>query len=92
VVGPYHRAYPDAHWRIDEMFSAGDRVVTRWTGSGTQRGDLLGLPASGRRVEVPGIWIHRLAGGNIVESWNCWGTLLMLQQLGVMPAFGPAQE
>jgi hypothetical protein len=37
---------------------------------------------------VAGIWIHRSAGGKIVESWNSWDTLGMLTQLGAVPAFG----
>jgi hypothetical protein len=43
----------------------------------------------GRR-NVDGIWMHRMAGGKIVESWNCWDTLGMLQQLGVVPQLGQA--
>jgi hypothetical protein len=41
-------------------------------------------------VVVSGIWIHRLAGGKIVESWNNWDSLGLLQQLGVVPALGQA--
>ena len=39
-------------------------------------------------MSVDGIWMHRIAGGKIVESWNCWDTLGMLQQLGVVPRLG----
>lgn len=92
VIAPYHQAYPDARWTIDEMLSAGDAVVTRWTGRGTQQGELMGIAPTGKAVTVPGIWIHRIRGGKIVESWNCWGTLLMLQQLGVVPTFGQARS
>ena len=61
-------------------------MVTRWVGTGTQNGDLPGIPATGRPVRVPGIWMQRIADGKIVESWQVWDTLLMLQQLGVIPA------
>ena len=63
-------------------------MVTRWTGTGTHQGDLLGMAPTGKGAKVMGIWIHRLAGGKIVESWNVWDTLGMLQQLGVIPALG----
>jgi predicted ester cyclase len=60
--------------------------VTRWYGTGTQDGELAGIPAAGRQVHVPGIWWQRLKGGQIVESWQVWDTLVMLQQLEVIPA------
>lgn len=88
VIAPYHAAFSDAHWTVDEMINAGDTIVTRWTGSGTNDGALAGIPATGKRVLVQGIWIHRLAGGKIVESWNNWDNLGLLQQLGVIPALG----
>jgi hypothetical protein len=58
------------------------RVVTRWTGSGTRQADLISIAPTGKQVQVSGNWIHRLAGEKIVESWNVWDTLGMLQQLG----------
>lgn len=90
LMSTYHVAFPDSHWDIDDMLVTedGETVVTRWTGSGTQTADLPGLPATGRKARVAGIWMHRIAGGKIVESWNVWDTLGMLQQLGVVPAMG----
>jgi steroid delta-isomerase-like uncharacterized protein len=78
----YRRAFPDLRFTIDEMLATGDKVVTRWTGEGTHRGPLRGLPATGRRVRVGGISIHRMAGGRIVETWVSWDTLGMMEQLG----------
>ena len=78
----YRRAFPDLRFTIDEMLATGDRVVSRWTGEGTHRGPLRGLPATGRRVRVCGISIHRMAGGRIVETWVSWDTLGMMEQLG----------
>ncbi len=78
----YRRAFPDLRFAIDEMLAAGDRVVTRWTGVGTHRGALRGLPPSGRQARVTGISIHRIAGGRIVETWVNWDTLGMMEQLG----------
>ena len=90
LMSTYHVAFPDVHWDIDDMLVSedGETVVTRWTGGGTQTADLPGLPATGRKARVAGIWMHRVAGGKIVESWNVWDTLGMLQQLGVVPAMG----
>ncbi len=82
------RAYQegvDGHWQIEEMFSAGDRVVVRWTGSGTHNGELNGIPATGRPIRVDAITIHRMTGGRIDETWEVWDTLGLLQQIGVVP-------
>jgi steroid delta-isomerase-like uncharacterized protein len=85
LVAMYQTAFPDVLWNVDEMFEAGDRVVARWTATGTQTGDLPGLPATGRLGTVNGIWIFRLQDGKIAESWSSWDALGMYQQLGVMP-------
>jgi steroid delta-isomerase-like uncharacterized protein len=85
VVRTYQEAV-DGHWQIEEMFSAGDRVVVRWTGTGTHNGDLNGIPATGRSIRVDAISVHRMVDGKIGETWEVWDTLGMLQQIGVVPA------
>ena len=77
-----------AQLAIEEMLAEGDRVVTRKTFRGTHRGELMGLPATGRRVEIGLIDIVRLDGGQVVEHWNAVDNLGMLQQLGAIPAPG----
>jgi steroid delta-isomerase-like uncharacterized protein len=76
----------EGHWQIEEIFSAGDRVVVRWTGSGTHVAEVNGIPATGRKVRVDAITIHRMVGGKIAETWEVWDTLGFLQQLGVVPS------
>ena len=84
LVSTYQRAFTGAHWEIEEMFDAGAQVVTRWQASGTHQAELMSIHPTGRQVQVSGIWIHRIAGEKIVESWKVWDTLGMLQQLGVV--------
>jgi ketosteroid isomerase-like protein len=87
VISTYQKAYGDARWTVEETLDAGDDVVvTRWIGSGTQTGELMGIAPTQKKVRVSGIWIHKISGGRIVESWNHWDVLGMLQQLGVVPA------
>jgi SnoaL-like polyketide cyclase len=50
------------------------------------RGELLGIPATGKHVRVGSISIFRVAGGKITENWEQWDRLALLQQLGVLPA------
>ena len=75
----------DGHWGIEEIFSTDDRVVVRWTGSGTHVGEINGIPATGNKVSVDAISIHRMQDGKIDETWEVWDTLGFLQQLGVVP-------
>jgi steroid delta-isomerase-like uncharacterized protein len=76
----------DGHWGINEMFSVDDRVVVRWTGTGTHVGEVNGIPPTGKSISVECIAIHRLEGGKIAETWEVWDTLGFLQQIGVVPA------
>ena len=48
----YHHAFSDAHITLDDVLVAGDKVVTRWTGTGTHDGDLMGIPATGQADQV----------------------------------------
>ena len=84
-------AYPDASVTIEEQIAEGDWVATRWTGRGTQKGDLMGIPATGKQVTVSGITLSRIAGGKIAEEWTNWDTLGMMVQLGAVPAPATAQ-
>ena len=84
-VGIYQESV-DGNWKIDEIFSAGDRVVTRWTGTGTHVGELMGIPATDRPISVEAITIHRLEDGKIAEEWTVWDALGLLQQIGAVPA------
>lgn len=88
IIGLYHRAVGDARWVVHATYDAGDVVVTRWSGQGTHSGELMGIAPTHKKVSVDGIWMHRVADGKIVESWNVWDTLGLLQQLGVVPAMG----
>lgn len=84
-VTTYRSALPDYHCVIEEQIAEGDTVVTRWTARGTQDGELLGIPPTGKRVSLPGVVIDRLANGRLVETWLQADVLGMLQQLGVIP-------
>jgi steroid delta-isomerase-like uncharacterized protein len=81
----YHAAYSDGRFKVHEQLADGDFVVTRWTGKGTHDGELMGMPPTGKSVEIQGISIDRIADGKIAESWTCFDTLGMMQQLGVVP-------
>jgi len=75
----------DGHWNVDELFSAGDRVSARWTGTGTHVGELMGVPPTEKPIEVEAISIFRIAEGKIAEEWTVWDALGLLQQVGAVP-------
>lgn len=82
----YRTAFPDLALTIEDQVAEGDLVVSRWTARATHRGPLWGIPATGRAVVVPGIFIDRVVAGKIQEEWAGWDRLGLLQQLGVMQA------
>jgi steroid delta-isomerase-like uncharacterized protein len=89
-VNMYRSAFPDIQFTIEDLIAEGDKIVTRYTARGTHRGDLQGIPPTGRQVTVTGIIISRFANGKFVEGWLDFDALGMLQQLGVIPAPGQA--
>ena len=80
----YRNAFPDLTIQIDDIVAEGDVVAARWSGIGTHRGDGLGFAATGRRVHFNGMTFIRVEGGKMVEGWNSFDQLGMLQQLGVV--------
>jgi len=85
VIAMMRSAFPDIHWVTDESISSGDKVVTRFTWTGTQRGDFLGIPATGRPVTVKGVVIDRLVNDRMTDSRILMDTFGMMTQLGVIP-------
>jgi predicted ester cyclase len=81
----YRTAFPDLRISIDEQIVEGETVVTRWTATGTNEGELMGMAATGKQATTAGINIDRVAGGKLVEGWGLFDQLGLLQQLGVVP-------
>jgi steroid delta-isomerase-like uncharacterized protein len=81
----YRSAFPDLELTVDDQFAEGDKVATRWTARGTHDGELFGIAATGKQATVTGITIDRFSGGKIVESWDNWDALGLMQQIGAIP-------
>jgi predicted ester cyclase len=83
--------FPDLTFRVEEEVAEGDRVVVRWTATGTQRGEWIpGVPPSGLRVTWPGVSLFRIAGGRIVEERVIDDGVEQGTQMGVLVAKTPA--
>jgi steroid delta-isomerase-like uncharacterized protein len=88
IVRAYHAAFPDLTFTVEKQVAEGDLVVTRWIARGTHQGEFMGVPPSGRRIEVSGMSMDRISGSRIVENWNNWEALEMMQQIGAIPESG----
>ena len=77
--------YPDLHWTIEGMVAKEDRVMLRYTARGTHKGEIMGIPPTGKEITASGISIYRIAGGKVVEGWNITDQLGMMQELGTIP-------
>jgi steroid delta-isomerase-like uncharacterized protein len=82
----YLTASPDLRVTIEDLVAEGDKVAVRRSYEGTHQGELLGIPATGKQLQVGSISIFRLVDGKIAENWEQLDRLALLQQLGVIPA------
>jgi steroid delta-isomerase-like uncharacterized protein len=89
IVNLYRGAFTNAHISVEDQLAEGDRVVTRWTGSGTHQGEFMGVAPTGNQVTITGITINRVSEAKIAESWSNYDALGMMQQIGAIP--GPGQ-
>ncbi len=80
-----HAAFPEMQITVEDMIAEGDKVVVRWIGHGTHKGEFLGIAPSGEQVTFRGVNIVRIAGGKVVEHWDYNDQLGLMQQLGVIP-------
>jgi steroid delta-isomerase-like uncharacterized protein len=80
----FRAAFPDWHSDLGLLIGEGDLVVEQFTASGTQRGEIMGVSATGRTVTLPGIQIFRVRNGRIVERWGRLDDFGLLSQLGLV--------
>ena len=83
-------AFPDFKATIEDIIAEGDKVVIRQTWRGTQKGEFMGIPPTGKSVSVGVIDIIRMADGKVVEHWGQMDSMGLMQQLGAIPAGPPA--
>jgi steroid delta-isomerase-like uncharacterized protein len=87
-ISTFRSAVPDMRTRVEDVITEGDKVVARWSSTGTHKGELMGIPPTNKKVTMSGITICRIAKGKIVEEWSQADFAGMMQQLGVGPQPG----
>jgi steroid delta-isomerase-like uncharacterized protein len=85
VFARLQQAFPDLHVQIEDLIEEGDKVVSRNTVTGTQRGEYMGIPPSGKPITYDEIFIMRFEDGRIAETWGVVDVLSQLRQLGAVP-------
>jgi steroid delta-isomerase-like uncharacterized protein len=78
-------AFPNLRMEVHEMLADEDLVSARVTATGTHEGEFLGIPASGRRIEVQIFDMLRIRDGQVTEHWGIMDAMTMMQQLGAIP-------
>jgi predicted ester cyclase len=81
---------PDFQTTIEDLIAEGDRVAVRILWQGTHKGELMGIPPTGKHVKVTEMQIYRIANGKIIERWVETDVFGMMQQLGIIPT--PEQQ
>ena len=82
----YRAAFPDLRMEAEDVLVSGDKVVARVRATGTQQGEFMGLPATGKSVNVQLIDIIRFGEDGLArEHWGVFDALGMMQQLGAIP-------
>jgi steroid delta-isomerase-like uncharacterized protein len=86
LITSLRSAFPDLEAAVEEQIAEGDKVVTRVTIRGTQRGEIFGMPPTGKSFTIPGVSIWEVRGNLLIQEWVSWDALGMMQQLGAIPA------
>jgi steroid delta-isomerase-like uncharacterized protein len=82
----FRNAVPDLTYTVEDQVAEGDKVVSRYTVSGTHEGEFFGIPGSGKRIEMMGINIDRFdESGKLVEEWPEYDLLGAMKQIGAIP-------
>ena len=78
-------AFPDLQFNVGSRLALGDFVAEEWCMRGTHRGPFMGIPATGRRVEIPGMSLVKLVNGRFLSDQFYFDSGLVLRQMGLLP-------
>jgi steroid delta-isomerase-like uncharacterized protein len=78
-------AFPDLKMTVQDQIAEGDRVVNRVLVRGTHQGEYMGMPGTGKTIEIGGIDILRMVNDKAAERWGYFDDMKLMQQLGAMP-------
>jgi steroid delta-isomerase-like uncharacterized protein len=77
-------SFSDMHFTIEDTLDVDDKVVLRWSATMRHTGDKLGFRATGKDVAITGVTIAKIRNGQVIEGWDNWDKLALLQQIGAI--------
>jgi len=83
-AGTFFSAFSDINITVKDMVAEGDEVFVLTNWKATHRGEYLGIPATGKKIDITVAWIIKISGGKWVEFWNVTD-IQLAQQLGAIP-------
>jgi steroid delta-isomerase-like uncharacterized protein len=86
----FREAFPDIHVTVEDVLEEGDRVAARSRVTGTHEGEFMGVPGTGKRVDVEVMDFIRVADGKCAEHWGVTDNMTLMQQIGAVPQAAPA--
>lgn len=90
-VTHYLNAFPDLRFAVDDWLAQGEKVVVRYSFTGTHEDSFMGVSSTGRKITAEGVAIYRIADGKLVEVWDFLDLFGIAEQLGVrMQSVDPA--
>lgn len=84
-IAAWRTAFPDLSTSIEDLVAEGDRVALRSIARGTNTGEFMGTPPTGKQIAVEWESIYRFEGGKVAEMWDAWNVLAVMEQLGLTP-------
>jgi steroid delta-isomerase-like uncharacterized protein len=87
-VAQIRAAFPDMQMTADDLIVEGDRLAVRSTLRGTHQGDFMGIPGSGKKVEVSNYDFVRFENDQAAEHWGAIDSAALMEQIGMAPAGG----
>jgi len=81
----FNVAFSDMQITVLDILSDGEKVVARTTWRGTHDGDFMGMPPTGKQIEIEAFIVERLKDSKSVEHWSLFDQFTMMQQLGLIP-------
>ena len=85
---PFRVGFSDLHFAVHFQMADEDKVLNCWTAHATHTGDLMGIPATGKKVSFNGMSAARIEDGKVVEEWSSLDMFSLMQQLGAIPPMG----
>ena len=85
IASALRKGFPDLNYRVDLQIAEGDFVAAYLTVSGTHKGEVFGMPATGKHAEWAESHTVKMVNGKVTEHWGVADQLGMLRQLGLAP-------